>query len=277
LRTNIDNLTAEQISYFRAFGFIVLRGLITDVDLLRREAEATIRDATGALFRTNIKGGGIEGHYIPATNEKTPCSLDLAISVATIVESLLSRQAFLVHAQHILYFGEAAFHNDTIWQDQKSVHAVAYLDELTADNGALRVLPGTHRGDQSDLGKYAAVPDGTPDEVFERLSGNVPCYVIDSSPGDLIIFDERLYHASLGGRDRYQWSGVYFADPENVKEEEMTRGAIAGCYLGEPNSDYYATAYPYYSDYFRQQVPARWVQNLEKHGAFEDAAEEPRR
>ena len=58
----MDNLTEEQINYFRAFGFIVVRGFITDVELLRREAEVAIRDATGDLFHTS-EGGGMEGHY----------------------------------------------------------------------------------------------------------------------------------------------------------------------------------------------------------------------
>ncbi len=46
----------------------------------------------------------------------------------------------------------------------------------------------------------------------------VPCYVIETQPGDAIVFHAHLWHAALNGRDRRQWSVEYFAYPADERE-----------------------------------------------------------
>ncbi len=133
-------------AYFGAFGFVVLRQALTSSETvqLRRESEHTIRDATGPWYRHRDGGGGIEGHYIPATGEHTPLSLELAERFAATAERLLGLPVLFGFAHHTLFFDAAGWHTDT-GHDVPSLKVAAYLDPLDAANGALRVLPCSHR------------------------------------------------------------------------------------------------------------------------------------
>ena len=106
--------------------------------------------------------------------------------------------------QGILYFDHPGWHNDT-GIAVRAVKFVAYLEPLQADNGALRVLPGSHRLPDANaaLGHLYSLDVQVPD---------VPGQVLPTEPGDVIAFDPLLYHASWGGRDRHQWSTLYLRD-----------------------------------------------------------------
>ena len=80
---------------------------------------------------------------------------------------------------------------------------VAYLEPLDGDTGALRVLPGSHRLTDAALGHLYSLDLDVPD---------VPGQVLATEPGDVIVFDPLLYHASWGGKDRHQWSTMYVRD-----------------------------------------------------------------
>jgi hypothetical protein len=92
------------------------------------------------------------------------------------------------------------------------VKAAVYLETLDARNGALRVLPATHLIPQAQLA------------ALHRMNAHhVPCHVIESRPGDLILFHVHLWHAALNGRDRRQWSVEYFPYPRGERERSELR------------------------------------------------------
>ena len=64
-------------AHFRAFGFVVLRGALSDDEAtaLAREADRAVRDATGNRYLIDDDQGGITGHYIPATRRSLPDEL----------------------------------------------------------------------------------------------------------------------------------------------------------------------------------------------------------
>jgi hypothetical protein len=198
-----ENVLSElQIETFRALGVLVLPGALDGVTLggLVEEVDAAI---AGAGPR-DTAGGGITGHYIPAGDR--PASAELVERFQPLAEELLGRDAFPVAPFEILYFDEAWWHTD-LGPELEAVKVATYLETLDARNGALRVLPGTHLIDQHTLG------------VLHRLNPHqVPCHVIESKPGDLIVFHMRLWHAALNGHDRRQWSVEYFAFPESDHE-----------------------------------------------------------
>ena len=102
-----------------------------------------------------------------------------------------------------------------------SLKVAFYLDRVTRDTGCLRVIPGTHfvfwpakhPGDaHHTVGPFTEslasihmdipknfLPDGTLKQ-FDVMPRDVPCHAIESEPGDVIIFNHHLWHASFGGR-----------------------------------------------------------------------------
>ena len=196
-------LSQEQIEQFRSAGFVVLPGAISG-DLSALEAEV---DAAVAAAGARTYGGGIEGHYLPAGGR--PVSAELVRRFHPLAEELLGRQAFPVAPFEILFFGEAGWHTD-LGPALDALKVAAYLDPLTAETGALRVRPGSHLD---------------PDAQALRM--------LTTSPGDLIAFHLKLFHASFGGRDRRQWSVEYFAYPRDDRERHELR-RLRHEWLGEP-------------------------------------------
>jgi hypothetical protein len=139
-------------AHFRAFGYVVLRRALTSQEIarLRHECQTAVRDATGPWFGRQQPGGGIEGHYIPASGAHTPVSLELCQRFAGTAEQLLGRPALLAFAHHTLFFDAAGWHTDT-GHDVPSLKVAAYLEPLDATSGALRLLSCSHRMPWRDL------------------------------------------------------------------------------------------------------------------------------
>jgi hypothetical protein len=195
-------LTQDQIQQFRTFGFLFVPAALDGEALggLNEEVDAAI----AAAGPRDTEGGGITGHYVPAGQR--PVSAGLIRRFQPVAEQLLDREAFPAAAHEILYFAEAWWHVD-LGPDTPAVKVAVYLETLGARNGALRVLPATHKIPQAQLA------------ALHRMNPHhVPCHVIESRPGDAIVFHGHLWHAALNGSDRRQWSVEYFAFPEDDRE-----------------------------------------------------------
>jgi hypothetical protein len=194
-------LTEQQIEQFRTFGFLVLPGALDGITLGRLIDE--VDDAIAAA-EPRDEAGGSTGHYIPARDRQA--SLELVERFQALAQELLGREAFPVAAHEILFFAERGWHVD-VGPDVPALKVAVYLETLDARSGALRVIPATHLIPQREL------------SALHRMNPHqVPCYVIESKPGDAIIFHAHLWHAALNGRDRRQWSVEYFAFPTDERE-----------------------------------------------------------
>jgi hypothetical protein len=97
--------------------------------------------------------------------------------------------------------------------------------------------------------------------------------VILTDPGDIIVFDEHLFHASFGGGTRRQWRVDYITDPANAEAEEQARVYFRELYRPDWDGGYDVDRYPSYgSDWV--QSPRRAVARLEALGVYELAAKQ---
>ncbi len=264
-------------AHFRAFGFAVLPGALRpeEAAALAAEADHAVRDATGDRYLIDAGLGGITGHYIPATGDRTPRSRALIGHFAPLVEDLLGVSVLPALTQHTLFFDAAGWHTDT-GHSVPSAKAVVYLQPLDVGTGALRVLPGSHALDERVLTDLMRGPAFRDEHTWRDATAQVPAYVITSRPGDVIVFDEHLWHASIGGRNRLQWSATYVLDPATPEEGRAVSAYLDSQFSADRQLDYDPAHYPYYSDRFRAESPARWITQLEQLGAFAAAAAEQR-
>jgi len=223
-------LTTAQAGHFTTFGFVVLGGFLADhAAALRAETDAAIRDAYAATYDERVIDG-ISGHYLPMAARLTPVSASLVCDDPRFIdaaEQLLGGPVIPECPEGFLYFAEAGWHTD----DGTGVHGVkfaAYFDDLTAANGALRLVPGSHHPEQhARLAAYERRQrpvriDADP----AAYQASIPGYVAATSPGDVIAFDLHTWHASFGGQDRLAWTAVYQRCPETAAERDRTLRSV---------------------------------------------------
>jgi hypothetical protein len=217
-------LTTGQVDHFATFGFTVFRGFLADrVSVLRAEVDAAIREAYAATYHERVIDG-ISGHYLPMAARLTPVSASLVADdprFAGAAEELLGGPVIPECPEGVLYFFEAGWHTDD-GIGVRGVKFAAYFDELTAGNGALRLVPGSHHPEQS--ARLAAYERRQPPvrggADAAACQASIPGYVAATCPGDVIAFDLHTWHASFGGRDRLAWTAVYQRCPETSEDRD---------------------------------------------------------
>ncbi|WNV87673.1 phytanoyl-CoA dioxygenase family protein [Umezawaea sp. Da 62-37] len=252
--------TTESAEFFSTYGFVVLRNLLGREEV--RELRAEVLDALSANYELPTEqvaqATGTSGFYLPMTGPRTPVSRALLADprIMDAARSFLGRDVVPKPAKGILYRDASSWHADSYVRELEAVKVVAYLDPLGADTGALRVLPGSHHEDVSDaLREHRANnPPGSPVLDEELESALWPGLALDSTPGDVIVFDVNLWHASLSGRDRLQWSASYAAVPRDERETAAVRDYIVS-FLGAGHV-YDTERYPYFDpDWSRPGAP----------------------
>lgn len=232
---------------YRERGYL-LRRKVFDPAPLRAEVDRAFAEGFSKTIRTgsiheNEFAAGQSGRYLPLMSARSPVSVSLLERFANSAEYLLGREILPVRSKAVLYAGETGWHVDST-RPIPSVGFVCYLDPLREETGALRV----------------------------RSRGAT--VILDTEPGDLIIFDEHLEHASAGGRDRLQWRVDFVAAPRNEDEEREVRAYFADTYQPNWDGGYDVDLYPSYGEFWRSRARDAWNLGLENFGAYALAARE---
>ena len=247
----------DRVPLLRDVGYVVLRDAIGAVELAE-EFDRTMDDAFDHPDHMNVGAAGNMFRYVPMMCERTPVSLGNVVALAAVASQLLGCMVLPGRAKATTYVGSTQPHRDSDLA-LRSIGMAAYLEPLDAASGALVVHPGSHRNGGS--------PSATAAEAGDETSSWV---VLDTQPGDLIVFDERVLHAADGGDIRRQWRVDFVADdaPDDVLAEWYARQYSVGWDAG-----YDIGRYPSYGEHWRT-LDARWNDRLTELGAYAAAASE---
>ncbi len=225
---------------FRTFGFVVLRRFFEPGPLAEEIDHAL---DVGLVASVDPSAGGeIRFRYAPMMTAETPVSLSLLDRTEAVARALLGGPTLPTRAKGVRYSGDTPWHADST-SPVASVGFAAYLEPLDADTGALRVLPGSHRPEMSDaLRAFGAAG---------RAAAELPAHVIVTDPGDVIAFDEHLFHASSGGGTRRQWRVDHALDAPGPEAEERLRAYFAAIYPAGWDGGYDVRRFPSYGADFR--------------------------
>lgn len=223
-------LTDAQAAHFGTFGFLLLPGLFSAVEI------AEIRSAADALWQA--KGGGAPDRggyqhvapFIEASPELSRLPEDDRIFV-TVGRLLGPGFAWCGSEGNRGSFNEEQSHP---WHcdrpgerepDYVRVKVMLYLTATTKETGALRVMPGSHRPpfyDQLDpLNHVQARPERMP---FGAAGEDLPGYALEAAPGDAVFFNQYLYHAVFGKQaDRRYIALKFAARPTEQRHVEALR------------------------------------------------------
>jgi len=250
--------TSSPAAAFRTFGFGVLRQFF-DPRPLAAEIDRVMHEGLVSRVSTTEK---IHFEYVPMMTAQTPTSLSLLDRIEAVAADLLGGSVLPTRAKGVRYSGNTPWHSDSI-SPLASAGFLAYLEPLGVEDGALRILPGSHHPEFRDALRRLGI-DGTADP-------SVPAHVVATEPGDLILLDEHLFHASFGGRTRRQWRVDFVKAPESAEAEDLTKSYFAALYPPDWDGGYDVDRYPSYGpDWRGSSRPA--VAQLEALGVYELAA-----
>ena len=206
-------LSEQQMAHFDTFGFLAFPGLLADrVDRIIEEFEV--------IWAAH--GGGHQGK--PHTGEQRSAIVPFP-DQSEYLSSLLDDPrihdiAFSICGEDFNYTGgDGNFYTgDTDWHSNgygvrpvMSIKIAFYLDHLTRDTGALRVIPGSHRVGEG-YGD-ALEREARDSERYLGMPGSqVPAQALEIAPGDIVVFNHSLKHASYGGSKRRRMFTMNFSD-----------------------------------------------------------------
>jgi Phytanoyl-CoA dioxygenase (PhyH) len=214
-------ITEQQVTFLETFGFLHLPGLLADeIGEITEAFEAVFADPTHFRMDMNEPLHRNDRRLIiPAFVDKHPTLARLPEDsrIIGIARSVLGEDVEYAESDGNLAFCHSEWHADTYSapMDQRHIKISFYLDRLRADSGAIRVIPGTHFWEGSfarDL-RRSFRDFGKSVEVFGVDSTEIPATVIDSDPGDVLVWDYRVIHASFNGLERRRFFSVNFREP----------------------------------------------------------------
>jgi hypothetical protein len=199
-------LRDQQVRFFRTFGFLKLPDLFADdIAAITSAFEQVFAD--GSVYRVESSDVKVHGFRprttIPRFIDQHPTLAALRDDprIVGVARSLLGDEFEYAESDGNLFSCDTEWHCDIYAAPMSIPHIKVsiYLDPLTADSGAPRVIPGTHywREDFAvGLRKRFDKNLGSLSSVFGVDGAGVPGIVLDTEPGDLLIWDFRTIHAS---------------------------------------------------------------------------------
>jgi ectoine hydroxylase-related dioxygenase (phytanoyl-CoA dioxygenase family) len=160
-----------------------------------------------------------------------------------VAEQLLGIDFVWLGSEGNRFVGNTGWHPDGSELSYRRLKVIFYFESLDVTNGALRVIPGSHRdplhsalrpliqrkGSITPYGARAPRRAEADAPRFGQDVHNLPAFPVCSEPGDAIIFDQNLWHSSFGGGcGRQMISFSFAAVPRSDSHERFLRDSYAG-------------------------------------------------
>jgi len=208
-------VTEQQKNFFRTFGYIHFKGLFADsVD----EIIKAFHDVWES--RNHQHDGKTRSALVPFIDrhERLCALLDDPRFVA-VGEGLLGPGFNYLTSDGNYYVGDTNWHCDSWHENKIWMKTAFYLDPLTRNTGALRIIPGSHLPDRfrGPLGDMVVKPQ----ENLGLHGRDIPAAALETQPGDLVCFNHTALHASYGGSTQRRMFTIDLCErsPDNDTQE----------------------------------------------------------
>lgn len=193
----------EQINFFNTFGYLAFPGLMADtIDQITGEFEA-VWEERGGGHNGKPHDGTARSCIVPFIDQREKlCELLDDPRIVGIASSLLGADFNYMGSDGNFYVGDTNWRSDGWHTDERHIKVAFYLDSVTKDAGALRIIPGSHKvGDRYSDSLRQGIQSGSGEEW--GISGReVPSVYLETRPGDLVCFNHNIKHATFGGGSR---------------------------------------------------------------------------
>ena len=226
---NLDfRLTEQQLNFFQDFGYLSFPGLMADrSDEIISEFEA-VWASRGGGHDGKPHDGKARSCIVPFIDQRERlCSLLDDPRILGVATSLLGDDFNYTGSDGNYYAGNTGWHSDGWHRNLLYIKLAFYLDPLTRDTGALRVIPGSHiPGD-----RYAELIQEQirrSPELWGMSGTEVPAAALETQPGDVVCFNHNTKHASFGGSARRRMFTINLSQRYPEDRLEDLRNYIGG-------------------------------------------------
>ena len=272
-------LSELEITQFEVFGFVVLRGFLSqhDIDTLNAEFDVALERAEATMERASFRKQLNWWNFMPDTS--FTASLLEQPRFLDKVKQLLGEDVVASFSASNSFSGDRTdWHPDTSQKNWRGLKFGIYLQSLDGSNGALRLIPGSHREPMHSEFKRVPLKEGfAHSDVLLQDDGltvdQVPSHIAAVECGDVLIFDNYAWHGSYGGgEDRRLITMGYFAAPKTPEQEQAVREQVTA-------ESKIRDVFPLLQrDPFWLNNPdnnperAKWIATLRKYGFIADAS-----
>ena len=196
-------LNDQQMAFFDTFGFLSFPGLLADcADKIIGEFE-TIWASHGGGHHGALHDGVNRSCIFPFPDRSEYLSSILDDPrIHDIAAGICGDDFNYTSGDGNFYAGDTRWHSDGYDSNRPmSIKIAFYLDPLIRDTGALRIIPGSHRVGEpyADTIERDIRESG---QIWGMSGPEVPALILETNPGDIVVFNHNLKHAAFGGAER---------------------------------------------------------------------------
>ncbi len=271
-------ISDQEIALYKSFGFLVRRNVFTPEEMAKVNEEFDRRRAS-VVAEIDPQEERIFTQW-PTRNPETPFTASLLEDPRIYVpmEQLVGEDSVLFQSNCNSYSWDVQnWHYDVGVTEVEMIKNVMYLQPTTANNGALRFLPGSNRNPLRDeLTNMQLAKPRDEIGVFYEASGlrgeDIPCFIFESQPGDIVAFNELTWHAAFGGfKDRRSCTFNFIQHPKTPEQRAGVQDMVTGAAhsvgaQGTVGLQYHPTWLENPDNSPRRE---RWIKNLDEWGFIE--------
>lgn len=211
-------LTTQQLNFFKTFGYLKVANVLHDqIETICNAFEKLFADCEQEVIHWKH-----DAHYNKQRDvlmqiiEREPVLVALLDNpkINGIFSSILGDEYIYRASEGNIFSGDTYWHSDLYNALFKYQHIkmAFYLDPIDSQSGAFRAIPGSHLfGDE-----YANLLEQNiwqHEENYALKKEHVPSQTIPTNPGDLVIFDYRLKHATINSGARRRMFTICASEP----------------------------------------------------------------
>jgi len=225
---NDYQLSEQQMNFFQTFGYLSFPGLLSDrIEAILNEFEA-VWEAHGGGHNGKPHEGKARSCLVQFIDHSAYLSSLLDDPrIHGIATSLLGDDFNYMGSDGNYYVGDTGWHSDGWHKHMTHIKIAFYLERLTRDTGALRVIPGSHKTEDS----YAQSLQEQARHSLEKwgMHGrDIPAVALETTPGDIVCFNHNTKHAAFGGSARRRMFTMNLCQRYPESRIEELRNYIAG-------------------------------------------------
>ena len=219
-------LNKDQIAHFDTFGFVFIRNLLSEPEI--NELSLYSQE----IFDEHSRNTGEKYSQLQPFFELNSKMDKFVVDdrIFNSVNRLLGDDILWVGSEgNITTKSEHGWHPDRTGNENQVNHrrlkVMFYLDQTTREKGCLRVIPGSHNYEmhRDIINGTDAPPDSGEDAdyIYGVKGREFPAYFVESNPGDVLFFNQCLWHAVYNGFPGRRYLAMKFAaKPENDEQVE---------------------------------------------------------